>query len=146
MCLITRQSKPVVLKNDITVYKLLIPRTYCSARSHFFPRTYLYEECYKTEITINCMGSDIAWWDEKVSKEYQLLKKETDPLKKIDDSLKGISSGFHWATSLERFNKPINGDLEIFECTVSAGSEIYFDDTGLGVSNQIIVHKIINRT
>jgi len=64
-----------------------------------------------------------------------------------DDYLISISRGLHTASTFQRAKEVVNFEYEkcsIVECTIPKGAEYYKDQTGLLVSNQLRVDRIIN--
>lgn len=67
---------------------------------------------------------------------------------KIDeDRLISISRGLHTVSTFQRAKEVVNFEYEecsIAECTIPKGAEYYEDLTGLLVSNQLRIDRIIN--
>lgn len=129
MCLLTRQKKPIILKEDKIVYKLLR----ASRTAIYQDFSYDLNKLYKTDI---CESSDISAYDEIAMKRYKFNFYGLKP------GVISISEGFHAFTSIERIKKNFV-PYSIFKCTIPAGSEFYKDATGLCVSNQIIINELI---
>jgi hypothetical protein len=135
MCLYTEQDEPIELTEDLIVFKWvgnIMPdsnnklRIYSIFKSYYFG---YYNEFQKSNL--------------KYIEVYKSSKNFT---------LYEVYSGFHAATSLEslkeymlNYSKYIS-PLNIIECTIPAGSFIYYNETGLCVSNQIIYKKLLDKS
>lgn len=129
MCLITEQKEPIITTEDIIVYKVLTKHRYGYISVFFLkqPKIYLPGTLYKTEMMPT---NSIACFDSKVERAYDVESSK----------LTHIGPGFHFLTFTERFNPDrLIYDLSIVECIIPKGSEVYYDATGLGVANQIIL-------
>jgi hypothetical protein len=129
MCLLTRQKKPIILKKDKIVYKVL--RNNMTAIYQDF--SYSFNKLYKTNIR---ESSDDSAFDELSHDKYK------SSVYLLKPGIISIGEGFHAFTSIERIEKSVNYH-PIFKCTFPAGSEYYRDVTGLCVSNQIIINELI---
>lgn len=150
MCLITKQNEPVITDADVVVYKLVTikdpsinnkrevsPGFYYNSKL-----VYTENEVYETDLKNEYDSQEITPFDDDVINylEQNIYPKYPD-LRISDLAEKGIitaiGQGFHFALQKTRLrNNPLDLALESF--TVPAGSEVYFDETGLGVSNKII--------
>lgn len=130
MCLLTRQKKPIILKEDKIVYKLL--RGDMTAIYQNF--SYSFDKVYKTDIFI---GSDNSAFDDIAMKRYRV-----NAYGNLKPNVISIAKGFHAFTSIARIKKSYVCH-KIYKCTIPAGSEYYKDTTGLCVSNQIIINELI---
>jgi hypothetical protein len=140
MCLITRQKEAIILSEDKIVYKVLTG----DMTSTFFGYTYelnLLNECkIRREKTYRGAFDNIA------ANKYRLKDVDwsmEDPVE--DEKLTAISSGFHAFITKDRAIGYMGNrsDKILYECTIPAGSEYYEDETGLCVSNKIIINKLI---
>jgi hypothetical protein len=150
MCLITRQKKAIILKEDLIVYKLgyVQPR---NGKTNFLSILQSYEYALgHLHETVICHTSRtnlcVQIWDclslpEGIQRKANLFGKNGLLLPEFIS----IGKGFHWATRCNRFRFNFMNHYRriIVECLVPAGSQVYYDDSGLGVSNQIILTKIV---
>ena len=149
MCLITKQKRAKRIEQDLIVYKVLISsirnneiRYYGLLMSNF---EYKLNVLYKTKLkrnvkTIEKRNSNR--WDSLVGKAY--------PSWIINPDVITISQGFH---SFKSINRYFNNDLELkkqrimengfAKCVIPKGSLVYEDVTGLIVSDQIKLLKIM---
>lgn len=147
MCLITRQLEPVILTEDLTVYKKINNKLSSSSQNFQYEYGKLYETKFtKEEGKIH--GYTV--FDDKVFYHYfywsDVVNPEKDKYKAgyTGPDLISIAAGYHSFTTLKRANDCWRAsDQIIVECTIPAGSEIYYDETGLAVSNKIIINKQI---
>lgn len=139
MCLITKQKKPIILEQDIIVYKkmMCIVVGYASSVYHAFE--YKIGKLYTTTITNSQRGRYADATTSDFYEEYFISIEDSEI--KFDEKVIVYNEGFHFYTTKERANKSRNGEL--WECIIPAGSEVYYDETGLGVTNQIIINKLI---
>lgn len=152
MCLVTRQKKPIILEEDLVVYKQGRLEKTCSGKLVFVSGIqgygYAFDRLYETGIRQTARRkSCVAVFDEIVASN--LLNTDNvyafsqlfDKFNLLRPEFISISHGFHWALSKERYDnrQPMYGRMNIVACVVPAGSQVYFDDSGLGVSNQIII-------
>ena len=151
MCLITEQTEPIVLKEDLIVYKTLrIPletRNFKSVTTGFiYDLNRLYETRIKESITPKYYD-DEAWCknidSDELKEQFFCLNTHEAEVRLFQElGMKVYGSGFHSYKTLKRANESWSGD-GIFECTIPAGSEIYEDKSNLIVSNKIIINKRI---
>lgn len=129
MCLITTQKEPLIAKKAMTVYKalsydLLSPYTYYQYIPHI-----LYETEIKNSSEWSCYDNvDMDYLNEKYGKAWS-----AGQVKK----LKCIGAGFHSALTKERLRGEVGEHL--YECVIPSGSSYFLDETGLCVSNRIII-------
>ena len=139
MCLITEKTKPVILKKDKKVFKLV---TYYND-NHVVSsmRNFHYElnQLYERKLT-PCSGKGTAADDPSYNFYYQ--NENTDWLELIT-----ISEGFHFFRTITRIRKisknrwDFNG--AIARCIIPKGATVYYDSTGLGVASQLIIKDVI---
>lgn len=147
MCLITEQKEPFITDQDMIVYKVVRESAYDNlVFPAFYPsRNFKYDAdvLNVTKIESAYEDSFISFFDNMVglhlSKKYNL--DPSDPGRLEDLAKKGIiniiGQGYHFA--IERKRLVVNDKTyNIERFIVPAGSDVYFDETGLGVSNQII--------
>ena len=135
MCLITTQSVPTILKKDKIVYKLL-----CDDYRSKFYKDYLYVPRILNTTEIKIAQDGDKWAFDKISSNHYF---DNDNEYNFQD-LRFYGQGFHSINSLERYfnyikNHPQSNDKILVKCIIPKGSEIYEDETGLLVSNKIIV-------
>lgn len=147
MCLIiSKYNTGRTAKTDITVYKVL------NKTAKAIHRNYQYSlgKLNKTDIKNNGIGQaadHIAcdYYDKKFNSEgwaFILLKNS-------HLNTKALGSGFHACETYERAKLYLEDSIHLFpivgiyECTIPAGSKYYKDGSGLIVSSQLIVNKII---
>ena len=140
MCLLTRQDKPIILREDKLVWKILIDNN-DRANSIWCVYQYILGEINQTEIdlSIGVNAFDKPQRVKYLNEDYKLL-----------DGVKSIGSGFHSFTNIEECNRSFNEftrysslPYKIYECIIPAGSEYYEDETYLCVSNKIIIRNKI---
>jgi hypothetical protein len=138
MCLITTQSEPEILEEDLIVYKIL--DIMLRAKHVYF--MYSIGKLYKTKIEET---DDIKFYD--MFARFHVI--EIGPMEEDYDraglkvvidkyNLKCYGPGFHSFETIDRDNG-IN-----VECTIPKGSEVYRDGSGLLISNQIIINRKIS--
>jgi translation initiation factor IF-1 len=171
MCLLTNQLKPKKAKKDITVYKVLldINETFnLQYKTEYLKHCYIPGRLERTKLKI--LKGDISYYtafDDIAHKSYIVINKYIPINKHIlinkhtyEKSLRcnrtiAISKGFHAALSAERlrntlknnFDPPTDSIKKIFVFTIPKESKYYNDNTGLIVSNQIMMNspvEIIN--
>ena len=157
MCLITKQKEPIVLEKDMVVYKLgrkvvvykIGEVATTSTGSVEIMRTvhqvheYILGELNTTEIRCTERDRETAsLYDNKALLHYHsnLFKNGY-----LLSHFISIGPGFHWATTVERILAGISGEEDIYKCIVPAGSQVYFDETHLGVSDKLIVKENLKR-
>lgn len=147
MCLITDQERPFIPEEDITVYKTLTK----DLKSPYygmgvFPNLridafqYELDKVYKTEIKET---SDTSCFDSKDTQDcitaYGRFKLRT--------GVRSFGAGFHFALEASRLKDDkkylYENELVVVECTIPKGSEFYTNISGLGVTNQIIINRIL---
>lgn len=157
MCLITKQKEPIVLEKDMVVYKLgrkvvvykIGEVATTSTGSVEIMRTvhqvheYILGELNTTEIRCTERDRETAsLYDNKALLHYHSALFKNGYLLSHFIS---IGPGFHWATTVERILAGISGEEDIYKCIVPAGSQVYFDETHLGVSDKLIVKENLKR-
>jgi hypothetical protein len=134
MCLYTEQEEPIKLTEDLKVYKWvgkILPdsnnklKIYSIFRKKYFG---YYNEVQQSDL--------------KFIKTYGFIN---------NFIIYEVSKGYHSATSIKSLKeymliyRDYNLVLNIIECTIPAGSLIYYNETGLVVSNQIIYDEIVEK-
>ena len=131
MCLLTNQTKAIITKEDIVVYKIILYPTENTVESVFQHFLYIKEKVEKTKFT----------YDKKImpfdSKEKQEWAAENPKLI--------IEEGFHFAFTIQRLEANLKDWLVSFpsynhhiaEFIIPKGSKLYKGKGDLGISNQI---------
>ena len=134
MCLLTYQKEPIILKEDKVVWKLMrqTEEGVCSVFRKFI---WNLGTLYKEEINI---GNDTECFDYL---QEDMYRKNPRTLKK---GVISIDKGFHAFYDKDYAYRSLNCYYDIYECIIPAGSEYYQDETGLCVSNQIIILEKID--
>lgn len=161
MCLIIpHEQQPVVLTEDMTVYKKVSYNPYNQGREHrpevvthvyghFQPFSYKLGERYTTAILPT---KDFIPFD---MEELEHIKEKYHKDGWWDSNLTSYGPGFHSCKVQGRLLKNELSDdakaksltdLCIVECTIPAGSTIYTSETGLVVSDNIVVNRILEDT
>ena len=146
MCLITKQKEPIILKEDLVVYKVL-DKDLKSAMQEF---QYAFNTLYEAEIEESENPCFAGSYDRKYYGKGLILLNLVGPNTITDKSFIAYGRGIHFASSIERANIYKNeiyygARFVIVECLIPAGSEVYYDETGLGITNQLtVVKKIIS--
>lgn len=134
MCLVTTQKEPLIASKDITVYKSLSIGFRGIIKSQFERFIYELNKLYETTIEHSkdwtCYDNDAV---DAIERKYPYWTKG------IEKDLICLGDGFHSAATIER----LHHGGSIFECVIPKDSEYYMDETGLVVSNKIIVVKQI---
>lgn len=131
MCLITEEKETRITDEDIICYKIL-NHDLTSTTTNY---QYVLNKLNETKITMEemsrgrFMSSDSCWADWKATERY---------IFEFDNILNVVSEGFHSFLTLERLFIWVMPN-KVYKCLIPAGSEIITDDTGLIVSNQIII-------
>ncbi|MCK9574753.1 MAG: hypothetical protein WC979_03145 [Candidatus Pacearchaeota archaeon] len=143
MCLITRQKEPEILSRDIRTFKVLkvedgVPP--CAIHQTFW---YELNQLYETDIVESELP---APYDSKVTEFYVLDASSYNAIRRNlkEYDLIALGKGFHSFANRKRAAGEIwRTNYELFECLIPAGSEIFYDETGLCVSNKIKILKQI---
>ena len=153
MCLITRQQEPIILKEDLEVYKV-IRLSEKGVYKSFFYGDFEYElnKLYSTTILQTEDVDKVRAFDNEVEKTYNIAGSGFDSYKGVIKELKNktlftYGQGFHSIVGRENTKRKEPRYLcrRIVKCIVPKGSEVYYDETGLCVSNQIIVKKLLKK-
>ena len=148
MCLVTNQQKPIILTEDMIVYKLLTTANHPLILSIYFNFSWTLNKKYKTKILKRKLTHDnFSHYDEMALESlFQLTKTKSITgllicFREKNHGYSIISDGFHSFKTIERISGLTHHT--IFECTIPKGSKIYEDTSGLIVSNQLIINKPI---
>jgi hypothetical protein len=146
MCLITEQKKAKIANEDIVCYKTMDVSSEGVLYSPYMGFNYELNKVYKERLCFShtgCSFDDLT--DEKYKgpeyyKFYADCGDASIALKKL--GLIEIGEGFHAALTKKRLSIKKIGK-KIFQCKIPKGSRYYTDATGLIVSNQIIIEKML---
>lgn len=133
MCLITNQKEAITLTEDLIVYKNLL-KSEENLWAIYQDFRYDKNKLYETEFSFN--NNSPSYFDEPDSvylDEHYTGWRFGDIM---NLNLIGVECGFHAALTKERLSH-INGIT--YKCLIPAGSEVYYNPTGLIVSNKIII-------
>lgn len=141
MCLVTEQLEPIILEEDKIAYKTV------KVMHSPTPDEYVKSVCQGFSYKLGKLYSAVIAHEpesEKVYVRYYSLEQEIYYERTPPKTLVTISTGFHGFINLETAEYYLEEGREVIvECTYPKGSEYYEDATGLCVSNQIIISKII---
>lgn len=137
MCLITEQKEPFIAKEDIIVYKEVFKIGKNIYKSIYNPFIWKLNKLYKVKLIKEPKNIHSSFHDDK-SRTYYFYVPE--------HLLISISEGFHSmdknrAKEAKSFNKKYGYDGVVIECKIPKASLYYKDETGLYVSNQLIMLK-----
>jgi hypothetical protein len=146
MCLIAKGKKSIRAKEEMTVYKLgkALKNEFVSYSMYF---SYKYNSLYKTKITVCSQRQPVSFADGVDSEHYRKNKvvSEIHPMtghKIINKKYWQTVEGFHFFLTSERAKSYFRTrTLSLVECKIPKGAFVRFDETGLGISNQIIITK-----
>lgn len=136
MCLITTQEKCKIANKDIICYKLVLEGKHKFV-SVYFPFSWEPNKVYKQELNVE---KTIYYqvFDTLVENHY--LREYLNSYNKPE--LISVTNGFHAAKEKKRFNND-NWVGVMAEVIIPKGSEYYEDETGLIVSNQMKIIRIL---
>lgn len=146
MCLITNNKIGKILEEDLKVFKLLkIGYDANTAHAPFYHFKYEFGKLYETEFTeLDPYVNDHLWRAFDEASSFWLGRNYPNwEIKGSNNRLEllCISQGFHGALTYERC---LNHRYRIYDCIIPKGSTMYTDDTGLFVSNKLIVVGLNN--
>lgn len=138
MCLLTYQTKPSIAKKNIRVYKVFIvlnkDNTLLSPYMHFkytLNQLFVVNNAFFGINTKNRSPFD-NWATEVYRNRGDLLF-----------NVQSYAEGFHSMFTLSRAKLGMRKDENIYECIIPKDSLYFEDETGLIISNQIIVKRNI---
>ena len=134
MCLITEQKEAIILTEDLIVYKLFLVDENGKLSAIYQDFIYERNRLYKTTLTF-CEGNKNPCFDTEAAMylESNYVSWYERPLR--DNGLIAVIEGFHSAETSRR----LRDGYDTIKCLIPAGSEVFYDKTGLIVSNQIMV-------
>jgi hypothetical protein len=129
MCLITEQEKPIILKKDKIVYKVLTYEGMSPCHPFTWEAGRLYTESLSARVvnTLEIYDGSYTFSDTLTIREYDRKGK-----------FFCFSRGFHFSKTKKRLNL---WREEKFRFKIPAGAEVYYDKTGLGITNKIMLIK-----
>lgn len=136
MCLITKNQKQIAAE-DINVYKVLSPELDTLYYGKF---KYELGKLYETDIL---RSWDYTWADIISYDYFQNLDRACD--NPFSEGFISYGQGFHSIRTIERVEQHINGisdEFRVFKCIIPKGAEYIIDETGLVISNKIIVVEV----
>lgn len=134
MCLITTQRKPILTTEDIVCYKYMFRYTKFFGNEDYDYVSILHgfkwklNTVYETEFTFQT--ENFTYYDKKVRQKYRFTFFK----------LKSVSQGFHAFLTPDRIDNRDNSNLmkcHTVRCVIPSGSLVYYDKTGLIVSNKM---------
>jgi hypothetical protein len=134
MCLVTKQKKATITKRDIFVYKAVRIEMYGereTVHSPYYNHSWGREVLFTTELGISRkLIQTCDFYDSTAYSNYIEYEENENPLTLI-------SHGFHFAFSKKRLVE----EPEVRKFLIPKGSSVFKDNSGLGVSNQIMLIK-----
>ena len=141
MCLITEQKEPIILKEDLEVYKILCT----NLTPYFYSNSFQYEVGIKHQTEIKKSKNPLfpnalsALHYGNSSIKVELVGRNT----LTTDKLVAYGAGFHFVVNIESTKQFNTFSPIVYKCIIPTGSEVYFDAVGNGVANQIIIKELI---
>ena len=135
MCLITEQKRVKILKEDLTVYKIIYDSPW-GLQAYIKRFYYKIGVVYEQKLGVDNIPD--SYYGEEVVNVYNL-----DSSLFGSEHLTHVHEGFHFTTNPKRIKGHCSFSKKVYECTVPKGSHVYFDKTGLGVSNQIKIVRVL---
>lgn len=137
MCLVTNIKRKFIADKDIKVYKLIVQNTLKSPYTYF---QYQYKNLYQTSILEDRNNWNFySGFDSFYYQSIYARNLDNNP------NLLFIKKGFHFFIDINRAKRNKSHDQILVECILPKGTEFYVNSVGLGVSNQIIINKEINK-
>ena len=152
MCLITRQKDPIILEEDLEVYKIINQLVYKNGVYYSaFIKGFEYKLNKLYSTTIEKASDHTSYFDNIVAEHYNLSdwRSIKEAIKK--EEFFSYGQGFHSIVGKESIKRRTNSNFRLLserrvvKCIIPKGSEIYYDETGLCVSSQIIVKKLLRK-
>lgn len=135
MCLVTEHREPLTAEEDTVVYIILRP----NLRSIYKGFVYELGKSYKTVLDPRNIGSGNVWSADEITSSYYGWKSVGWKF----SNLLAISKGFHSYQNYQRAIEQLDELETLVQCTIPKGCIYYKDSTGLLLSNQLRVDKII---
>ena len=129
MCLITEQTKPEILKEDLIVYKIL----YYGNLSYF--RKFVWE---KGKMERQKMDPKIINTSDHYNGKYTFCDDISQAVYDNGNKYTCISYGFHAFVTKKRAGMLYTYGTEIHKFLIPAGAQVFRDKTGLIVSNKMM--------
>jgi hypothetical protein len=128
MCLVLRKDTKIsIAEEDLIVYKKIGKITDNTISSYNRNYVYEFDKLYVTDIKED-NSRELQYHDITSLEYYRKLDK---------NNLKSLGSGFHSYAYPERQEKYYT----LQKCIIPTGSDYYQDETGLVISNKIIITK-----
>ena len=138
MCLVTEQKRVKILKEDLIVYKVVYPSVndLDHVKAIHMGFRYTIGKLYEQKLRIDNIPDSYA--DAVVGDHYKFW----GDFHNIASKMTNVHNGFHFYCSINRAQKSLLYRTILVKCTVPKGSRVYFDATGLGAANQIIINEV----
>ena len=143
MCLITQQKKPTLVKKDKIVFKLL--RQDLKPIMQSFKPPYILGELNHVDMK---SSDDTDAFDTKETNSIRELGFNRRRRIESQPDWTIIGQGFHASLTKKRLleiPRFYTQGYIIVRCMIPKGSKMYKSATGLTVSNQLIVQKVVNQ-
>lgn len=117
----------------------------------FFYGDFKYElnKLYSTIVSEATTMRGVKTFDSEVRQAYSMYFHYVNQLKRdlVEGRLFAYGQGFHSIVGRENTKRKAKkwSSRRIVKCIVPKGSEVYYDETGLCVSNQIIVKELLKK-
>jgi hypothetical protein len=134
MCLITEQKEPIITEKDKIVYKTLTRELYATSYSFSYTIGVLYHQ----EIVYNNIPT--TYMGEKVQEKYGF---NWTNFRSVCKNYTNVHDGFHFFRTKVRAREFAHSSEVIVSCLIPKGSQVFYDKTGLGVTNQIKIIGLV---
>jgi hypothetical protein len=139
MCLITKQKRVKIAKEDIKCYKNLAETTDPNTvQSIHYDFTWTMGKVEKTKL--KKVFQKIIGADPIVTDKYDTHRSDEEILKEFT----AIGPGFHACLTIERARQNADAETSRFEAVIPNGSRYYVDSTGLIVANQMMIKGLVS--
>lgn len=151
MCmLINRSDKPQLAETDITVYKVLDNSRGVLEPAYYHKSGLIYKlgELYSSKLSkivyAHYEFKFIRYFDDQELMDWGFdIDTGVDNKFLKKNKMSAVDQGFHSALTKERIDLKLSDKRVVCECTIPKGSSYYTNISGLAVSNQIIINKIL---
>ena len=145
MCLVTKQKRAKITKEEMRVYKFL----HRNAEKYYSPyqdKQWLVGKLEKTKIKRTNDEEEMGFFDKKAINNYKAISQFSCRADEIlycgVEGLIFYKEGFHFALTAKRLMDASINKEDIYEFIIPKGARYYLDETGLGVTNKIIMAPI----
>jgi hypothetical protein len=139
MCLITKQKRVKIAKEDIKCYKNLAETADSNTvRSIHYDFTWAMGKVEKTKL--KRVFQKIIGADTVATDKYDVSRPDEEILKEFT----AIGPGFHACLTIKRARQNANGGTYQFEAIIPKGSRYYMDSTGLIVADQMMIKGMVS--